>query len=121
MKVRFWGGCRTVTGSKHLLTSGKHRLLLECGLYQGHRALAEQTNRHLPFKAREVDSCVVSHAHIDHVGNVPNLVAKGFRGKILVTKATLALARLLLLDSANIQESDIKYPVSYTHLTLPTN
>ena len=109
MKVRFWGGCRTVTGSKHLLTSGKQQLLLECGLYQGHRALAEQTNRHLPFKAREVDSCVVSHAHIDHVGNVPNLVAKGFRGKILVTKATLALARLLLLDSANIQESDIKY------------
>ncbi|MEO0081330.1 MAG: MBL fold metallo-hydrolase [candidate division WOR-3 bacterium] len=109
MKVRFWGGCRTVTGSKHLLTAGRHQLLLECGLFQGHRDLAEHTNRHLPFKAREIDDCVVSHAHIDHVGNVPNLVKHGFRGTILVTNGTLALARVLLLDSASIQESDIRY------------
>lgn len=109
MKLRFWGGVRTVTGSKHLLTSGKQRLLLECGLFQGHRDEAEHTNRHFPFKAREIDSCVISHAHIDHVGNVPNLVKFGFRGPILLTKGSVALSRLLLLDSAKIQESDVRY------------
>ena len=80
MNIQFWGGARTVTGSKHLLTSGKQRLLLECGLFQGHRAEAEHTNRNLPFKAREVNWGVISHAHIDHVGNIPNLVKYGFRG-----------------------------------------
>ncbi len=109
MKVRFWGGVRTVTGSKHLLTSGKQQLLLECGLFQGRRAEAEHTNRHFPFKAREVDHCVISHAHIDHVGNLPNLVKKGYRGPVVMTRASAALARLLLMDSAHIQESDVKY------------
>ncbi len=109
MKVRFWGGVRTVTGSKHLLTSGEQKLLLECGLFQGHRDEAEHTNRNLPFKAREVNCCVISHAHIDHVGNVPNLVKRGFRGPLVMTQGTAALARLLLEDSANIQESDIRY------------
>ena len=109
MKIRFCGGTRTVTGSKHLLTSGKQRLLLECGLFQGHRAEAEHTNRSFPFKAREVNWCVISHAHIDHVGNIPNLVKYGFRGPLLMTQGTAALARLLVEDSANIQESDIRY------------
>jgi metallo-beta-lactamase family protein len=109
MKLRFWGGAGTVTGSKHLLTSGKHSLLLECGLFQGHRDEAEHTNRNLPFKAREVDHCVVSHAHIDHVGNVPSLVKYGFRGQVLMTRGSVALAKLLLLDSAHIQESDVRY------------
>ncbi|OYD15031.1 hypothetical protein CH330_06840 [candidate division WOR-3 bacterium JGI_Cruoil_03_51_56] len=109
MKIKFWGGARTVTGSKHLLTSGKQKLLLECGLFQGHRDEAEYTNRHLPFKARSVDYCIVSHAHIDHVGNIPNLIKAGFRGPVVMTRGTLALSRLLLLDSAHIQESDVKY------------
>lgn len=109
MKLRFCGGVRTVTGSKHLVTSGKQKLLLECGLFQGHREEAEHTNRNLPFKAREVNWCVVSHAHIDHVGNIPNLVKYGFRGPIVMTKGTAALSRLLLMDAAKIQESDIKY------------
>lgn len=109
MKLRFWGGAGTVTGSKHLLTSGKHSLLLECGLFQGHRDEAEHTNRNFPFKAREVDHCVVSHAHIDHVGNVPNLVKYGFRGQVLMTRGSVQLAKLLLLDSAHIQESDVRY------------
>ncbi len=109
MKIRFWGGVRTVTGSKHLLTSGRQKLLLECGLFQGHREEAEHTNRNLPFKAREVNYCVVSHAHIDHVGNVPNLVRRGFRGPMVMTQGTAALARLLLEDSASIQEADIRY------------
>jgi len=109
LKLRFCGGVRTVTGSKHLVTSGKQKLLLECGLFQGHREEAEHTNRNLPFKAREVNWCVVSHAHIDHVGNIPNLVKYGFRGPIVMTKGTAALSRLLLMDAAKIQESDIKY------------
>lgn len=109
MKVRFWGGVRTVTGSKHLLTIGKQRVLLECGLFQGHRDEADRTNRHLPFKAREVDCCIISHAHIDHCGNVPNLVKKGYRGPVLATRGTVALARHLLLDSGRIQESDTRY------------
>ena len=109
LKVRFWGGARTVTGSRHLLTFGRQQLLLECGLFQGHRDEAEQINRHFPFKAREVDHCVISHTHIDHCGNLPNLVKRGFTGPVLMTRATEALARLLLLDSAYIQESDIRY------------
>lgn len=109
MKIRFCGGTRTVTGSKHLFTSGKQRLLVECGLFQGHRAEAEHTNRSFPFKAREVNWCIVSHAHIDHVGNIPNLVKYGFRGPILMTQGTAALSRLLVEDSANIQESDVRY------------
>jgi len=109
VKIRFCGGTRTVTGSKHLFTSGKQRLLVECGLFQGHRAEAEHTNRSFPFKAREVNWCIVSHAHIDHVGNIPNLVKYGFRGPILMTQGTAALSRLLVEDSANIQESDVRY------------
>jgi len=109
LKLRFWGGVGTVTGSKHMLTSGRQRLLLECGLYQGRREEAEHTNRSFRFKAREVDHCVISHAHIDHVGNVPNLVAKGYRGRVHMTKGTRALSELLLMDSAHIQESDVKY------------
>jgi metallo-beta-lactamase family protein len=109
VKLRFWGGTRTVTGSKHLVMSGKQRLLLECGLFQGHREEAERTNRNLPFKAREIHHCIISHAHIDHVGNIPSLVKYGFRGKLSMTKGTAALARLLVADSANIQESDIRY------------
>jgi metallo-beta-lactamase family protein len=109
MNIQFWGGARTVTGSKHLLTSGKQRLLLECGLFQGHREEAENINRNLPFNPREVNWCVISHAHIDHVGNIPNLVKHGFRGPLVMTQGTAALARLLVEDSARIQESDIRY------------
>jgi metallo-beta-lactamase family protein len=109
VRVQFWGGVQTVTGSQHILKSGKHQLLLECGLFQGHRQEAEEINRHLPFKATKVNWCAASHAHIDHIGNLPNLVKNGFKGPILMTKPTVALARLLLLDSAKIQESDIRY------------
>jgi len=109
LRIRFWGGARTVTGSKHLLIADKRQLLLECGLFQGHREEAENTNRNLPFSARKVDYCVISHAHIDHVGNVPNLVKLGYHGPIVMTKASVALARLLLLDSAKIQESDVRF------------
>ncbi|MEO0073348.1 MAG: MBL fold metallo-hydrolase [candidate division WOR-3 bacterium] len=109
MKIRFWGGAGTVTGSKHLLTCDRQRLLLECGLFQGHRDEAEYTNRNFPFKARDVSFVVLSHAHIDHCGNLPNLVKRGFRGTVLMTPVTAALTRILLLDSARIQEADADY------------
>lgn len=109
MKIRFWGGAGTVTGSKHLLTAGRQQLLLECGLFQGHRDEAEHTNRHFPFKAREIGFVVLSHAHIDHCGNLPNLVKRGFRGAVLMTPVTAALVRILLADSARIQEADVQY------------
>lgn len=109
MKLYFWGGVGTVTGSQHILKSNGKQLLLECGLFQGHRQEAEEINRHLPFNARDIDWCCISHAHIDHIGNLPNLIKNGFRGPVLMTKPTVALSRLLLLDSAKIQEGDIKY------------
>ncbi|MGQ9678491.1 MAG: MBL fold metallo-hydrolase RNA specificity domain-containing protein, partial [bacterium] len=109
MKIQFWGGVQTVTGSQHILKSGKHQLLIECGLFQGHRQEAEEINRHFPFPVKKVNWCAISHAHIDHIGNLPNLVKNGFNGPVLVTKPTVALAQLLLLDSAKIQESDIRY------------
>ncbi|MGQ9707304.1 MAG: MBL fold metallo-hydrolase RNA specificity domain-containing protein [bacterium] len=109
MKIQFWGGVGTVTGSQFILKSDGKQLLLECGLFQGHREEAEEINRHLPYNAREIDWCAVSHAHIDHIGNLPNLIKNGFKGSVLMTKPSVALSRLLLLDSAKIQEGDIKY------------
>ncbi len=109
MKIQFWGGVGTVTGSQHIIHAGRQQLLLECGLFQGHRAEAEEINRHLPFSATAIDWCAISHAHIDHIGNLPNLVKNGFRGPIMMTKPSVAIARLLLLDAAKIQEDDIKF------------
>ena len=119
MKVEFWGAAQTVTGSKHLIHFQGKRLLLDCGIYQGKRKLAFKRNRELPFEAKKVDAVVLSHAHIDHSGNLPSLVRNGFKGPIFATTASRDLAVHMLLDSAKIQEHDIK-SVSYTHLTLPT-
>jgi metallo-beta-lactamase family protein len=107
MRVTFHGAARTVTGSKHLveLENGA-RLLLDCGLFQGRRAEAEEKNRRLPFDARTIDAVLLSHAHIDHSGLLPRLYRDGFRGRIWATHATRSLAALMLLDSASIQERD---------------
>jgi metallo-beta-lactamase family protein len=109
MQVQFWGAARTVTGSMHLLEVNGRKLLLDCGLYQGHRKQAFERNRDLPFPARDVDAVVLSHAHIDHSGNLPSLVRGGFKGKIYATSATRDLSAHMLLDSAHIQESDVAY------------
>lgn len=109
MQVEFWGAAQTVTGSKHLIHFQGKRLLLDCGIYQGKRKLAFEKNRNMPFAADSIDAVVLSHAHIDHSGNLPSLVRNGFKGPIFATTASRDLAVHMLLDSAKIQESDVKY------------
>ena len=109
MRVTFWGAARTVTGSKHLLTGRAGAVLLDCGLFQGHRAEAEARNRALPFDASSVDSMVLSHAHIDHSGAIPFLCKQGFRGPIHATAATTDLCKAMLLDAAHIQIKDAEF------------
>ncbi|MBZ0292510.1 MAG: MBL fold metallo-hydrolase [Anaerolineae bacterium] len=109
MQLTFYGAARTVTGSQHLIEVNGQRILLDCGLYQGRRADAYERNQHLPFDAASVDVMVLSHAHIDHSGNIPNLVKSGFRGEIVTTFATRDLCATMLLDSGHIQERDVEY------------
>jgi metallo-beta-lactamase family protein len=104
--VTFWGAAQMVTGSMHLLESGKSKILLDCGLHQGRREEARQRNIRFPFHPQQVDAVLISHAHIDHCGNLPTLVRQGFSGSIYCTKATLDLLRVMLVDSAKIQEED---------------
>ncbi|HON00939.1 MAG TPA: MBL fold metallo-hydrolase, partial [Acidobacteriota bacterium] len=109
MKLQFFGGARTVTGSRFLFHINGSRLLLECGLYQGRRKDTYERNLSFPFPPESVDAVVLSHAHIDHSGNLPNLVKQGFAGPIYATPATIDLCRLMLLDSAYIQEKDVEF------------
>ncbi len=109
MEITFYGAARTVTGSQHLLDINGYRILLDCGLYQGSRQESKDRNRHLPFDARTVDVLILSHAHIDHSGNIPNLVKSGFSGDIITTFATRDLCNIMLRDSAKIQELDVEY------------
>ncbi len=109
MEVEFHGAARTVTGSQHLLMVNGRKILLDCGLYQGPRQESYERNQHLPFNAAEVDVMVLSHAHIDHSGNIPNLVKSGFTGDIVCTYATRDLCAIMLRDSAKIQQYDIEY------------
>jgi metallo-beta-lactamase family protein len=106
MKIHFLGAARTTTGSMYLIEINGKRLLLECGLYQGHRAETTRRNTAFPFDPRQIDAVVLSHAHIDHAGNLPNLVKQGFGGPIHCTAATRDLCAIMLLDSAHIQEQD---------------
>lgn len=108
-KVQFWGAAQTVTGSMHLVHFEGRKVLLDCGLYQGKRSDAFDRNRKLPFDASEIDAVILSHAHIDHSGNLPSLVRSGFKGKIYCTSASRDLAVFMLLDSAKIQENDVRY------------
>lgn len=109
MQIQFCGAAKTVTGSCHLLTldNGK-KILLDCGLYQGSSVEMRDFNRIWYFNPSEIDTIVLSHAHIDHSGRIPRLVKDGFRGKIYCTSATRDLAAIMLLDSAFIQESEAR-------------
>ena len=109
MKLTFWGAAGTVTGSMHLVESAGKRVLLDCGMFQGRRAEADAKNRNLPFDAASIDAVVLSHAHIDHSGNLPTLVKRGFAGPIYATPATIDLCNWMLRDTAHIQESDAAF------------
>ena len=98
MKLHFHGAARQVTGSKHVLEVGVQRILLDCGLVQGEREAARAANRTLPFDAAGIDVCVLSHAHVDHSGNLPTLVKAGYAGPIYCTPATDELAGILLRE-----------------------
>src|SRR5690606_1448755 len=110
MQIQFLGAARAVTGSKHLITTqdGK-KILLDCGLFQDRGADNNTLNRNFDFEPAEIDYLIVSHAHIDHSGNIPHLVKKGFKGVIYSTPATYDLCEVMLADSAFIQEQDVKY------------
>jgi metallo-beta-lactamase family protein len=107
--VTFWGAARTVTGSMHQLDACGSTLLLDCGLFQGPRAESRDRNAEFPFRPKDVDAVLLSHAHVDHCGNLPNLVKQGFSGPIYCTPATRALAAVMLGDAAKIQEEDAAY------------
>lgn len=109
MRLWFLGAARTVTGSMHLLEVEGKRILLDCGLFQGHRQEAFTRNQTFPFDPKQIDGLILSHAHIDHSGNIPTLVKHGFRGDIYATFATRDLCGAMLLDSAHIQEQDAIY------------
>lgn len=109
MKLTFWGAAGCVTGSMHLLEAGGKRYLLDCGLNQGRRKEAEEKNRHLPFPAESIDAVLLSHAHIDHSGNLPTLVKHGFAGPIYTTPATSDLCDSMLRDTAHIHEKDAEF------------
>ncbi len=109
IRLTFHGAARTVTGSRHLVEFNRRQILLDCGLYQGRRRDTYDRNLHFTFDPSAVDALILSHAHIDHLGNIPNLVKQGFKGDIHCTPATSDLANIMLLDSAHIQESDVKF------------
>jgi metallo-beta-lactamase family protein len=110
MNITFHGAARNVTGSKHLIRlKNDTGILLDCGMFQGMGDQSEELNEHFGFNPKKVDYMILSHAHIDHCGLIPRLVAEGFTGTIFCTSATMDLARILLLDSAHIQMQDVAY------------
>lgn len=109
MKITFYGAAQTVTGSQHVVQVNGRRLLLDCGFFQGRRQESYERNLSFPFDPKKIDAVILSHAHIDHSGNLPNLVKSGYRGPIYTTPATAHLSNIMLMDSGHIQELDAAY------------
>ena len=109
MQLTFYGAARTVTGSKHLVEVNGTRILLDCGMFQGKRSVSRDKNRNFAFDPKTIDILILSHAHIDHSGSIPNLVKSGFTGDIICTSATRDLCATMLPDSGYIQERDAEF------------
>ena len=109
MKLSFHGADRGVTGSCHLVECADKKILIDCGLYQGGRKIAEENLEPFGFEPCDIDYLLLTHAHLDHCGRIPLLAKKGFRGEIIATAATIELARLVMLDSAGLQEEEARY------------
>jgi metallo-beta-lactamase family protein len=107
--IEFWGGVGTVTGSKYLVESGKGRVLVDCGLFQGLKELRERNWQEPPFDPRSLDAVLITHAHIDHTGYLPRLVQQGFRGPVYCSRGTADLLKILLPDSGRLQEEDADF------------
>jgi metallo-beta-lactamase family protein len=107
--ITFYGGVGTVTGSKYLLQHGDKRVLVDCGLFQGLKELREKNWQELPFDPATIDAVIITHAHIDHTGFLPRLVKLGFKGEVITSRATGDLMKILLPDSARLQEEEADY------------
>ena len=113
--LTFLGAAGTVTGSKHLVDTGAHRVLIDCGLFQGEKELRERNWQPLPVAPHSIDAVLLTHAHLDHCGYLPRLVAQGFRGRVFCTAGTRDLCTLVLPDSAHIQEEDAQLANRHGH------
>ena len=109
MKIKFCGAAQTVTGSQHLLEINGKKILLDCGMFQGKREDSFKMNKQFLFEPENLHCVVLSHAHIDHSGNLPTLTSKGFKGYIYATPATRDLCSIMLQDSAYIQQKDVNF------------
>ena len=106
MKITFLGAARTVTGSCYLIEVGEHKILLDCGMFQGSKLVKSFNEKEFMFAPNEIEAVVLTHAHVDHSGLIPKLCKQGYKGPVHCTKSTLELCSILLPDSAHIQESD---------------
>ncbi|UCG52006.1 MAG: MBL fold metallo-hydrolase [Candidatus Latescibacterota bacterium] len=109
MEIQFFGGAQTVTGSQHLLSVNGRRILIECGLFQGRRSDTYEKNLNFEYDPADVDAVLLSHAHIDHSGNIPNLAKNGFQKNVFATSATVDLCQIMLRDSAYLNEKDVEW------------
>lgn len=109
MRIQFLGAVQTVTGSKYLVQTGQSNILIDCGLFQGYKALRLRNWANLPINPKDIDYVLLTHAHIDHSGYIPLLIKNGFRGKVLCTAATKDLCGILLPDSGHLHEEDARY------------
>jgi len=109
MRITFHGAAQTVTGSRHLISINGFQVLLDCGLYQGRRKETYARNLKFPFAPNHVSAVILSHAHIDHSGNLPNMVRQGYEGPIYATHPTKSLTDIMTRDSGHIQENDARY------------
>src|ERR1700729_1593564 len=115
IRLHFWGAAETVPGSSHHLEGAGQNVLRDCGLFQGHREMARNMNEHLALPMEQLNAVVLSHAHIDHSGDLPLLAKKGYRGPIYTTPSTVDLCEKMLKDSAHIQESDAEFVNRRSH------
>ena len=109
MKIAFHGAAQGVTGSCHLLTCAGKQVLIDCGMYQGSRELVEDNADDFGFDPAGIDYLLLTHAHLDHCGRIPLLANRGFNGEIITTAASRELARLVMMDSAGLQEEEARY------------
>src|SRR6266516_680073 len=109
LRLSFFGGAGTVTGSKYLVENAEHRLMVDCGLFQGFKTLRLRNWERFPVEARQIDAVLLTHAHLDHSGYLPSLVKQGFSGPILTSASSADLCKILLPDSGHLQEKDAEF------------